>query len=201
MTGFVELDALTNFTFLEGASHPEEMVVQAKAIGLAAIGVADRNSLAGVVRAHRASKKHVFPILVGCRLTFRDGAELIVYPRDRAAYGRLCRLLSLGKSRIEEPVFEGDNIAPFPLEGGRAGDGGERAGVSDCPKRRCRPLHPRHLRERAGCSPPSQTLPPSRGKGFRYGRSSVTAIRPITTSVATARTVSDCRVLAGSRSR
>ena len=121
MTGFVELDALTNFTFLEGASHPEEMVVQAKAIGLAAIGVADRNSLAGVVRAHRASKKHAFPILIGCRLTFRDGAELIVYPRDRAAYGRLCRLLSLGKSRIEEPVVE---LPPLPAAcGERSGEG------------------------------------------------------------------------------
>ena len=119
MTGFVELDALTNFTFLEGASHPEEMVVQAKSIGLAAIGIADRNSLAGVVRAHRASKKHAFPILIGCRLTFRDGAELIVYPRDRAAYGRLCRLLSLGKSRIEEP----DDPSPLPACGERPGEG------------------------------------------------------------------------------
>ena len=118
MTGFVELDAMTNFTFLEGGSHPEEMVAQAKAVGLPAIGIADRNSLAGVVRAFRASRKHDFPILVGGRLRFRDAAELIVYPRDRAAYGRLCRLLSLGKSRIEEP-----EPPPLPAYGERPGEG------------------------------------------------------------------------------
>jgi error-prone DNA polymerase len=98
---YVELDAMTAFSFLEGGSHPHEMVVQAMAVGHAALGVADRNTLAGVVRAHVEAKKHGFKLLVGCRLVFRDGAALIVYPRDRAAYGRLCRLLSLGKSRIE----------------------------------------------------------------------------------------------------
>ncbi len=97
---YAELDARSNFSFLEGASHPAELVEQAKALGLAAIGVADRNTLAGVVRAHAAAKLHGVRLLVGCRLTFLDGAELIVYPRDRAAYGRLCRLLSIGKSGI-----------------------------------------------------------------------------------------------------
>ena len=97
---YAELDACTAFTFLVGGSHPREMVAQAMALGLSALGVADRNSLAGVVRAHTEAKKHGYRILVGCRLVFRDGAALIVYPRDRCAYGRLCRLLSLGKSRI-----------------------------------------------------------------------------------------------------
>src|SRR5271170_4010920 len=98
---YAELDAMTNFSFLEGGSHAVELVKQAKALGLLAIGVADRNTLAGVVRAHAAAKKEGLRLLIGCRLTFLDGAELIVYPRDRAAYGRLCRLLSLGKSGIE----------------------------------------------------------------------------------------------------
>jgi error-prone DNA polymerase len=98
---YVELDAMTNFSFLEGGSHAGELVLQAKVLGLAGLGVADRNTLAGVVRAHAAAKKQGLKYLIGCRLTFLDGAELIVYPRDRAAYGRLCRLLSIGKSAIE----------------------------------------------------------------------------------------------------
>ena len=99
---YAELDVRTNFSFLEGASHPSELVFEAGRLGLAAIGVADRNSLAGVVRAHAAAKDEKVRLLVGCRLQFTDGAELIVYPRDRAAYGRLCRLLSIGKSEISD---------------------------------------------------------------------------------------------------
>ena len=105
---YAELDALTNFSFLEGASHPGELVFQAKALGLNAIGVADRNSLAGVVRAHAEARKQGFRLLVGCRLQFTDGSELIVYPRDRPAYGRLCRLLSIGKSAIEDDGAVGE---------------------------------------------------------------------------------------------
>ncbi|MDR3510315.1 MAG: error-prone DNA polymerase [Caulobacteraceae bacterium] len=101
VAAYAELDCATNFSFLEGGSHAAELVAQARALGLAALGVADRNTLAGVVRAHAQAKKQGLPILIGCRLSFLDGAELIVYPRDRAAYGRLCRLLSIGKSAIE----------------------------------------------------------------------------------------------------
>ena len=82
---YAELDVRTNFSFLEGGSHPAELVAQAKHLGLAAIGVADRNSLAGVVRAHAEAKKQGLKLLIGCRLQFTDGAELLVYPRDRAA--------------------------------------------------------------------------------------------------------------------
>jgi error-prone DNA polymerase len=98
---YAELDARSNFSFLEGASHPAELVMQAKALGITALGLADRNSLAGVVRAHVAAKAQGLRLLIGARLVFQDGAALIVYPRDRAAYGRLCRLLSLGKSGID----------------------------------------------------------------------------------------------------
>jgi error-prone DNA polymerase len=98
---YAELDLMSNFSFLEGGSHARELVEQALALGLSAIGVADRNTLAGVVRAHAAAKKAGLRLLIGCRLTFLDGTELIVYPRDRAAYGRLCRLLSIGKSGVE----------------------------------------------------------------------------------------------------
>jgi len=98
MTTYAELGALTNFSFLEGASHPGQLVAQAHSLGLAAIGIADRNTLAGVVRAHVAAKEHKLRLLIGCSLGFTDGTELIVFPRDRPAYGRLCRLLSQGKT-------------------------------------------------------------------------------------------------------
>ena len=106
--GFVELAVTTNFSFLRGASHPEELVAQAITLGLDAIGIADRNSLAGVVRAHlflrhngeAASGLRVLP---GTRLVFCDGTpDILAYPRDRAAWGRLCRLLTIGNIRAEK---------------------------------------------------------------------------------------------------
>ena len=115
---YAELDLRSNFSFLEGASHADELVLTAKALGLSAIGLADRNSLAGVVRAHVAAKAEGFRLLIGCRLVFLDGTELIVYPRDRAAYGHLCRLLSLGKmgdihegAEDQDPDADEDRIA------------------------------------------------------------------------------------------
>jgi len=94
-----ELAAATNFSFLRGASHPDEMVLQAKALGLSALGVADRNTLAGVVRAHKAAKEAGLRLLVGARLITQCGFEVICYPQNRAAYARLCRLLTLGNRR------------------------------------------------------------------------------------------------------
>ena len=106
---YAELGVMTNFSFLEGASHPGEQMFQAKALGLAAVGVADRNTLSGMVRALMGSEDFDIPLIVGCRLGFLDGTELIVFPRDRAAYGRLCRLLTLGKSEILNAAQE---VAP-----------------------------------------------------------------------------------------
>ncbi len=99
MSGFAELVACTNFSFLRGASHAHEMVGQAAELKLAAIGIADRNTLAGVVRAHTAAKEAGIRLLVGSRLVTTDGFEAVCYPIDRAAYGRLCRLLTLGNRR------------------------------------------------------------------------------------------------------
>jgi error-prone DNA polymerase len=97
---FAELCVTTNFSFLRSGSHPEEMVVQAKALDLAGIGVADRNTLAGVVRAHVVAKEKGLRLIVGARLVFRDGTpDLIVYPKDRAAYANLTRLLTAGNRR------------------------------------------------------------------------------------------------------
>src|SRR5262245_60042504 len=102
MTAFAELVTTSNFSFLRGASHPHEMVGQAAQLGLAAIGIADRNTLAGVVRAHQAAKEYGIRLLVGARLVTTDGFEAVCYPSDRAAYGRLCRLLTSGNRRARK---------------------------------------------------------------------------------------------------
>ena len=102
MVAFAELIAASNFSFLRGASHPHEMVGQAAELGLAAIGIADRNTLAGVVRAHQAAKEYGIRLLVGARLVTTDGFETVCYPTDRSAYGRLCRLLTNGNRRAQK---------------------------------------------------------------------------------------------------
>jgi error-prone DNA polymerase len=96
---YAELHVTTHFSFLRGASSPAELFEQAKLLGIAALGIVDRNSLAGIVRAYEASKETGVRLVVGCRLDLVDGSSLLVYPTDRAAYSRLCRLLSVGKSR------------------------------------------------------------------------------------------------------
>ena len=107
MTAFAELAVTTNFSFLRGGSHPEEMVRQAHELGLAGIAVADRNSFAGVVRGHLMAKEVGLQYRVGCRLVFADKIpDIFAWPTDRAAYGRLCRLLTLGKRRAEKGECE-----------------------------------------------------------------------------------------------
>jgi error-prone DNA polymerase len=96
---YAELQVTTNYSFLRGASHVEELFAQAAHLGLPALGIVDRNSLAGIVRAHQRAQKAGVRLVVGCRLALSDGTELLVYPTDRPAYARLCRLLSLGKGR------------------------------------------------------------------------------------------------------
>ncbi len=96
---YAELQVTTNYSFLRGASHVEELLVTAKALGLAALGVTDRNSLAGVARAYSRAAELDYPIVVGCRLDLTDGTSLLAYPTDRAAYARLSRMLSIGKRR------------------------------------------------------------------------------------------------------
>jgi error-prone DNA polymerase len=96
---YAELQVTTNFSFLRGASHPDELVLTAAALGHQAIAITDRNSLAGIVRAHHAAKEVGIRLVVGCRLDLRDGTSLLAFPEDRTAYGRLTRLLTLGKRR------------------------------------------------------------------------------------------------------
>ncbi|MEH6701422.1 PHP domain-containing protein, partial [Parasphingorhabdus sp.] len=115
MTAFAELAASTHYSFLRGASSPADMVMQAMALGMTGIGIADRNNVAGVVRAHatlrRAHEEAAeeglvlpdFKLIVGSRLVFADETpEVIVYPLGRRGWGRLTRLLSTGNLRAEK---------------------------------------------------------------------------------------------------
>jgi error-prone DNA polymerase len=102
---YLEFACASNFSFLRGASHPEEMMVQAASIGLAGLGLCDRNSVAGVVRAHLAKREQNLALKYhpGARLVFADGTpDILAYPRDRAGWGRLTRLLTVGNLRGEK---------------------------------------------------------------------------------------------------
>lgn len=99
---YAELQVTSNFSFLRGASHPEELAKQAAALGYSAIAITDRNSFAGIVRGHTAAKKHGIRLIPACRLDLRDGPSLLAYPTDREAYGQLSRLLTVGNRRAEK---------------------------------------------------------------------------------------------------
>lgn len=100
--GYTELHITTNFSFLRGASHPEEMVEQAAVLGYNAVGITDRNSFAGIVRAHVAAKKNNIRIIPGCCLDLADGPSLLAYPVNSKAYSQLCTLLTTGNLRAEK---------------------------------------------------------------------------------------------------
>jgi len=99
---YTELQVTTNFSFLRGASHPEEMVSQAAAFGYTSIAITDRNSFAGIVRAHVAAKKLGMRIIPACRLDLMDGPSLLAFPTDVNAYAQISALLTLGNLRTEK---------------------------------------------------------------------------------------------------
>lgn len=99
---YTELQVTTNFSFLRGASHPEELVEQAAAYGYQEIAITDRNSLAGIVRGHVAAKASGIRIITGCRLDLLNGPSLLAYPASTAAYSQLSALLTKGNLRAEK---------------------------------------------------------------------------------------------------
>lgn len=99
---YVELQVTSNFTFLRGGSHPDELVEQALAYGYDRIAITDRNTLAGIVRAHASAKAKGMRIIPGCRLDLLDGPSLLAYPTDEQAYSRLSALLTKGNLRAEK---------------------------------------------------------------------------------------------------
>src|SRR5919204_6812473 len=105
MTRYVEFAVTSNFSFLHGASHPEELIAEADRLQYSGLGLCDRNSVAGVVRAHLAKRENELELRYhpGARLIFRDGTpDILAYPRDRAGWGKLCRLLTYGNLRAQK---------------------------------------------------------------------------------------------------
>src|SRR5246500_3421623 len=116
MIEYAEIGITTNFSFLRGGSHPQDYVHQASELRLVAIGIADHNTLAGIVRAYSELEnpdvRHRAKLLIGARIVFIDGTpDILVYPRDRAAYGRLCQLLTRGK--IGDDIEKGECLLKF----------------------------------------------------------------------------------------
>jgi error-prone DNA polymerase len=99
---YTELQVTSNFSFLRGASHPEELVAYAASLGYSEIAITDRNTLAGIVRAHVAARKNGIRIIVGAKLELLDGPSLLAYPINIKAYSRLSNLLTVGNLRAEK---------------------------------------------------------------------------------------------------
>jgi error-prone DNA polymerase len=102
---YAELHCLTNFTFLRGASHPEELVARAAALGYAALAITDECSVAGVVRAHVAAKDHGLKLLVGTEIQLADGPKLVLLASNRAGYGYLSELITKGRRSAEKGSY------------------------------------------------------------------------------------------------
>jgi len=96
---YTELQITSNYSFLRGASHLEELMAQARLFEYQAIAITDRNSLAGIARAHQRAAETGMRLIIGCHIDLLDGTQILLYPTDRDAYARLCRLLSIGKGR------------------------------------------------------------------------------------------------------
>jgi error-prone DNA polymerase len=112
---YVELGITTPYSFLRGASHASELVGAAHGLGYDAIGVADLNTMAGVVRLHAEAKKANLRPVIGCRLRLVTGEEFLAYPRDRAAYGRLCSLLTKGKRHDADENWQAKGACDISL--------------------------------------------------------------------------------------
>ena len=126
---YVELEAISNYSFLRGASHPEELVRRAAELGLEALGVADHDSLAGAVRVHVAARAAGLRSIVGARLNLADAPSVLAYPCDRAAYGRLSRLLTEGKARAGGGDWGAGRSRDEIKAGGEAEDGAGNEGL------------------------------------------------------------------------
>ena len=112
---YVELGVTTPYSFLRGASDASELAATAHALGYDALGVADLNTMAGVVRLHAEAKKASLRPVIGCRLRLVTGEEFLAYPRDRAGYGRLCTLLTKGKRHDAEGEWQAKGVCDISL--------------------------------------------------------------------------------------
>ncbi len=103
---YVELHCKSNFSFLEGASHADELMETAAELGYGGLAVTDRNSLAGIVRAHTAANDSAIRLIVGAELHPVDGPPIVVWPENRLGYGNLSRIITRGRLRREKGACE-----------------------------------------------------------------------------------------------
>ena len=115
LPAYAELHCLSNFSFLRGASHPEELVERAQALGYAALALTDECSLAGAVRAHLAAKELGLKLVIGSEFTLADGLKLALYATDRASYGDLAQLITRGRRNAVKGCYAltRDDVAAF----------------------------------------------------------------------------------------
>ena len=121
---YVELGIVSCFSFLRGASDAVDLVLQARALGYDAIGIADANTMAGVVRIHTEAKTLKLKPLIGCRIETVEGLAFLAYPRNRAGYGQLCRLISAGRMRTLDGEWQAKGACDISLAmlAGHTGD-------------------------------------------------------------------------------
>jgi len=124
---YAELHCLSNFSFLRGASRPEELVERAAKLGYAALAITDDCSVAGVVRAHVAARERGLKLIIGSEFRLEDGLRCVLLARDRAGYGRLCRLITRGRRAAAKGEYR---LCRRDFEEITAGDKGWGLGVS-----------------------------------------------------------------------
>ena len=112
---FIELGLASCFSFLRGASDAVDLVLTAHAHGYDAVGIADVNSMAGVVRLHTEATTLKLRPVIGCRIETVEGLAFLAYPEDRAAYGRLCRLISAGRMQTPEGEWQDKGVCQITL--------------------------------------------------------------------------------------
>jgi len=105
LTGYAELHALSNFTFLRGASHPEELVEIAASLAYRALAITDECSVSGIVRAHVAAKAQKLPLIIGSEFRLSNGLKLVVLARNRAGYAELCSLITRGRRAADKGSY------------------------------------------------------------------------------------------------
>jgi error-prone DNA polymerase len=135
LPAYAELHCLSNFTFLRGASHPEELVARAAALGYAALALTDECSLAGVVRAHVAAKAHHLKLLVGSEIRLQNGPRLVLLAENREGYGNLAELITRGRRATSK--------GQYCLRRADLADGLTRCLALLCPGERLEPQHAR----------------------------------------------------------
>ena len=114
---YAELHCLSNFTFLRGASHPEELVERAHALGYRALSITDECSLSGVVRAHRKAAELGLQLIVGSEVRLEDGPRLVLLATNRAGYGQLCRLITQGRRDADKGGYQSATmLTPTTME-------------------------------------------------------------------------------------